>query len=51
MGFWHVIFGEPLELPRRHLDRRLPLFLRAPNIETEARGEEAAGPRARRTVL
>ena len=46
--FWHVIFGEPLWLPRRHRDARLPLFMRMLNIEAEAvveaqRGEDGPG--------
>lgn len=48
MYFWHVMFGEDLWLPRRHRDKRLPLFIRILNIEAEAaveaqRGEDGPG--------
>ncbi|CAJ1339163.1 unnamed protein product [Effrenium voratum] len=40
MYIWHVIFGEPMRLPRRQRDPRLPLFMKIQNIEVEALDEE-----------
>ncbi|CAJ1391878.1 unnamed protein product [Effrenium voratum] len=40
MYIWHVMFGEPLRLPRRQRDPRLPLFMKIQNIEVEALDEE-----------
>lgn len=40
MYIWHVMFGEPLRLPRRQRDQNLPLFMKLVNIEVEALGEE-----------
>lgn len=40
MYIWHAMFGEPLKLPRRQRDPRLPLFIKMLNIEVEALGEE-----------
>ncbi|CAK8999485.1 Uncharacterized protein SCF082_LOCUS6068 [Durusdinium trenchii] len=33
MYIWHVMFGEPLKLPRRQRDLRLPLFMKIQNVE------------------
>mmetsp|Transcript_55442 Transcript_55442/g.161912 ORF Transcript_55442/g.161912 Transcript_55442/m.161912 type:complete len:598 (-) Transcript_55442:78-1871(-) len=32
MPWWHVVFGEPLASPERHLDPRLPLFVQLRSI-------------------
>lgn len=32
MAWWHVVFGEELAYPERHLDQRLPLFLQLRSI-------------------
>lgn len=46
MYIWHVIFGEPLELPRRQHDPNVPLFMRVQNIEIEFLQEEVDGGKA-----
>jgi len=43
MYIWHVVFGEAMQLPRRHRDARLPLFVQMLNIEREAILEAQAG--------
>eukprot|EP00913_Durusdinium_trenchii_P000995 g918.t1 len=40
MYIWHVMFGEPLKLPRRQRDLRLPLFMKIQNVEVELLEEE-----------
>merc|ERR1711920_954432 len=40
MYIWHVMFGEPLQLPRRQHDVTLPLFMKIVNIELELLSEE-----------
>uniref|UniRef100_A0A7S1WF57 Uncharacterized protein n=1 Tax=Alexandrium catenella TaxID=2925 RepID=A0A7S1WF57_ALECA len=42
MYIWHVIFGEPMRLPRRQHDPAVPLFLKIQNIEIEVLDEEGA---------
>ena len=40
MYIWHAMFGEPLRLPRRQRDRKVPLFMKLHNIEVEALDDE-----------
>lgn len=41
MYIWHVMFGEPLALPRRQRDPSLPFFMKLFNIEVEVLNDEA----------